>query len=267
MARISFETAMANAPENNNTNSNGVSFFSLADDGDEAIVRIMHDSTADFDILTTHNIKLNDKFRKVSCIRDPHDPVDNCPLCSSGAPIQQRFFIHMIQYSNVDGQITAKPVVWERSAGEYGTKLKTLLEEYGPLSDSVFKIRRNGKKGDMSTTYEIMYGNPNIYRADLYVKKPELFDNYNALGTVVLDKSYDEISQFVATGTFPEVAKQVTSNNTQQVPPTNTNYANTAPANNYVAPAPVAEAAPQPAQRMPWEAPSNNAPSRPTRYY
>lgn len=204
MAKVSFETVQSMANENNGS-GNGVGFFSLKNDGDEAIVRIMHDSVADFDILTCHSAKVGDKFRKINCIRNPLDSVDNCPLCAKGEKIQQRFFVHMIQYEkDAQGQIISKPVVWERSAGEYGTKLKNMIAEYGPLSDCIFKVKRNGRAGDMGTTYELMFGNPSIYRADLYPKKPELFDGYSACGTVVIDKDFSALSQFASTGRFPE---------------------------------------------------------------
>jgi len=52
MAKISFEEAQSNV----NSNSTGIGFFSLADDGDEAIVRILHDSTDSFDIVTVHEV-------------------------------------------------------------------------------------------------------------------------------------------------------------------------------------------------------------------
>lgn len=205
MARISFDTFQETSGQDNN-NGYAVKLFALKDDGDEAIVRIMHDSVEDFDIITTHPIKLGENYRKVSCIRDPREPMDKCPLCQAGHKIQQRFFIHMIQYDKdpQTGAIIATPVVWERSAREYATKLKTLIDEYGPLSQSVFKIRRNGKKGTMDTTYEILYGNPNIYRPDIYPADRGDLEGYTALGKVVMDKDYNELAQFVATGSFPQ---------------------------------------------------------------
>lgn len=276
MARISFEAALE-SENNRNSNPNSVEFFTLKNDGDEAIVRIMHDSTADFDIMSCHNVKVGDKYRKVNCIRDPREPIDNCPLCANNAPIQQRFFIHMIQYDkDAQGNVTPKGVVWERTAGEYGTKLKTLIESYGPLSDCIFKIKRNGKAGDMGTTYEIMYAPPTIYRPDLYPKVPEIFANYSACGTVVIDRPYEDIVQFVATGAFPEkpqannTTAQSAASVAQQAPPvqyrTNLDAViddtpNVPPASNSGTAAP---------NNVPWNTAPTNAPggmSRPTRYY
>lgn len=187
----------------------------------------------------------------------------------------------MIQYDkDAQGNVTPKGVVWERTAGEYGTKLKTLIESYGPLSDCIFKIKRNGKAGDMGTTYEIMYAPPAIYRPDLYPKVPEIFANYSACGTVVIDRPYEDIVQFVATGSFPE--KPQSDNNSaanaapvmNQATPTQyrTNLDDViddspiGPASNNTVPS-GANAAPN---NMPWNTNTTNAPSgmnRPTRYY
>ena len=71
------------------------------------------------------------------------------------------------------GAIVPVPVVWDRAATEYANKFKTLIEEYGPLSNLIFKIKRNGKAGDMSTTYEILMGNQTMYPIEQYPKIAE----------------------------------------------------------------------------------------------
>ena len=213
MARISFDTLQETAINNSNNNEgNNIKLFSLKNDGDVAVVRIMHDSVEDFDILTTHKVKVGDKRRNISCIRNPYDPVDACPLCKNQEKLQQRFYIHMINYvtDTQTGQVIPVPVVWDRAATEYANKFKTLIEEYGPLSDLIFKIKRNGKAGDMSTTYEILMGNQSMYPIDKY-PKIEAFNGYTALGKIVMDKNYNEICEYLATGSFP----QPNRNNTQ----------------------------------------------------
>lgn len=255
MAKLNFDSVAHVNTTNENNNNYGVGFFSLKNDGDEAIVRIMHDSVADFDLLTTHPITLGGKYRSISCIRDPREPVDNCPLCKAGTKVQSKIFIHMIQYiTNANGQIEAKPVVWERSFA-YATKLKNDIEEYGPLSNCIFKIRRNGKAGDMQTTYDMRLGNPSMYNEANYPKLPDAFKGYNALGTVVLDKNYEEISTFLTMGAFPDTTKVATNEN-----PNSTNASESYTSSNATN------------ERAPWgAAPSadNSATpmARPTRYY
>ena len=70
--------------------------FSLKNDKEEAIVRIMEDSVENFELLTTHPINVDGKFRTVSCIRTPQEPIDNCPFCKNNTKIQSKIFIKMI---------------------------------------------------------------------------------------------------------------------------------------------------------------------------
>ena len=219
MAKIDFNTAIDenNGYVNNNSNSNGggteVGFFTLRNDGDSAVVRFMYDSTDDFEILAVHNVTVGGKYRKVNCIRTPHDPLDACPLCNSGSPISLRFFIKLIQYVTdpATGVVTPKAMIWER-ATNYAKTLKTYLDNYGPLSDVICKVVRHGKAGDMSTTYEIV---PNlskaVYRDDVYVKDTNIFGDFAADGTFVMNKTAPEMSEFLATGSFPQ--KPTVSNN------------------------------------------------------
>lgn len=228
MARMNFNEYQeaASSIQANTGNQNQVGLFALKNDGDEAIVRIMHDSDATFDIVLCHNVKIGERYRKVNCVRDPREPVDKCPLCASGASIQQRMFVHMIKYDKAnDGTVIATPIVWDRSAKEYGKKLYSMIQEYGPLSDYIFKIRRNGAAGDMGTTYELMLANPNIYRNDLYPKLENAFDTYNAVGTIVIDRPAEDIAEFMTTGNFPQ-RQQSVNNEYNSVPaqPATGNY-------------------------------------------
>ena len=83
MAQVSFDVA-STMQENNTQYSNSVEFFTLANDGDEAIVRFMYDDVSQFNIMTVHSIQVGGKWRKVNCIREPQESTDICPLCASG---------------------------------------------------------------------------------------------------------------------------------------------------------------------------------------
>lgn len=209
MAKINFEQINSGNDGGNFT----VGFFSLKNDGDEAVVRIMHDDISSFDLVTTHPIQIGNKYRRVNCIRDPRDPMDNCPLCKSGAKVQQRFYIHLIQYvKDEKGNIIPQAKIWERSAS-YAVTIKNLIDEYGPLSDCIFKIRRNGEAGSMNTTYSILFGNPQVYRPEFYPKDNSLFEGYSVVGSAVMDKNFDEIAEFIATGEFPQRNNDENTNN------------------------------------------------------
>lgn len=295
MAQVSFDVASTMQNENSQFN-NDVEFFTLVNDGDEAIVRFLHDSTASFNIMTVHTVQVGGKWRKVNCIRQPQEPTDVCPLCASGNNISNRFFIHMLVYKkNEQGQMVAKPAVWERSFS-YATKLKSLLDEYGPLTNELFKIKRNGAKGSMDTTYDILYCSPKVYDGAQYPLVDNAFGNWTELGTIVMNKDAMAMNTFLATGSFPEVQQTNAQNNAapaaqpQYVPkseaapayaqpaaptPTYTAPAQAAPA--YVAPtaapaaAPVAPQATTPIDTPPWMNPASTAPASPgtppSRYY
>lgn len=303
MAKVNFNNVDEIEAQNQGNGAPGsdVGFFTLRNDNDEAVVRFMCDSTDDFEILTVHDVQIGTKYRKVNCIRDPREPLDNCPLCKSGARINNRFFIKMIQYDKVTDpstgvvRVVPKAMMWERSTA-YAKTLKSYLDNYGPLSDIICKIIRHGKAGDMQTTYEIV---PNlskaVYKDEIYVKDTNLFGDFEAFGTVVMDRTADEMNYFLASGEFPARQRQEAPAQPAAAP-----VAPAAPAAQYAAPAaagyaapqyappaapqysaPPAEAQPQyaaaptyappaaaPAQRMPWDAASAPAAGfeRPRRY-
>lgn len=215
MAQIRFEdieTTTQKTPFTSNKFGNGTSvgFFSLKNDGDEALVRIMHSSPQDFDILTTHPITLEGKHRRVNCVREATDPLENCPLCSSGAKTEQKIYIHLLQYSkDAQGNVVVEPKVWERPI-DYAYMLRDMTKEYGPLTNSLFKIKRRGVAGSRDTKYDFNYAIPTVYPNEAYPNKAELFEGYHALGRAVLSRNADELSSFLATGSFPQKAKPQT---------------------------------------------------------
>lgn len=216
MARMTFDDANAFADSTNS--SGGVEYLVLKNDGDEAVVRFMIDSVADFDIHTVHDVKVDNKYRVVECLRDPREPLDNCPLCKANVKIGQKFYIPLIQYSvGPDGKVTPTAKIWERGL-TYAKTLKTYLDNYGPLSDIICKIVRHGKAGDMQTTYEIVPNlSPSIYRPDVYVKAPNLFEGFNVLGRMVMDKTANDMNVYLTTGSFP--AQPAVVNNGEGVTP------------------------------------------------
>lgn len=224
MPKISFNEAIAS--EGTGRNNNNVQFFSLKNDGDSAIVRIMYDSVDDFEIYPTHGITVNGKFRKVACLRGPHDDIDKCPLCASNAAIGNSFYIRMLKYTNDEtGKLNIEPVIWERTVS-YAKRLAALINDYGKLSDYIFKITRRGAAGSQSTTYDINLANPSVYTNAAFPKDNDVFSSYKVLGAALMNKDASEMNTFITTGSFP--MKQQENNNTQ-VPAVNqqANYSTT----------------------------------------
>lgn len=223
MAKLNFDqlTTVLNR-DDSERGDRQVSFFSIGD-GEEAIVRFPYSSTNDFDVISTHKIKVGDKERRISCLRDtPSESIDNCPLCAHGrtfqgtfaqvdsSKVESRFFVKLINYVKDDsGNIVPVACTWERPLG-FARELVTLMQEYGPLSECIFKIKRTGKKLD--TKYTIMFGSPAVYPEERYPKNFESFNNYNILGGLVLNKNYNEVATYLETGSFPQTATQEASN-------------------------------------------------------
>lgn len=202
MAKISFDTYSENVSVGFDNQSSNVGYFNLKNDGDQAIVRFLHDSTDDFDIITTHPIEIDGKYRRVNCLRTPNDSMDKCPMCSSGQKIQNRIYIRLIHYvKDENGNVVPKPEIWERSMA-YAATLKNMIDEYGPLSDCIFKVKRRGAPRQMDTKYDIMFGNPKVYPEELYPKCLDAFKGFEVLGRMCLNKSFDELSNFVKFGKF-----------------------------------------------------------------
>ena len=227
------EAKQAQRQDYSQERKNYVSYFSLKDDGDEAIVRIVNDPE-EFEVYTVHPVTVNGKFRKVNCINDINEGVHSCPLCEAGVQLQNRFYIKLIEYTRDEaGNIVPEAKIWERPTS-YIQRLVNLYTEYGSLKDNVFKIKRNGAKGDMKTDYVFMFANPSIYNEQLYVKDFSAFDDYSPLGTAILNRNIDEMKDILVEmngghigETFtPQVAQpQIASINPQQynVPPMNVN--------------------------------------------
>ena len=192
-------------------NGKYVGYFSLKNDKDEAIVRIMHDTPDDFDFVPVHPATIAGKFANVGCLRGPNDPLDMCPMCEAGNRFSLRMYIHLIQYTTDEqGQVVAQAKVWDRSSS-YARTLVNFMNEYGPLSDMLFKIKRNGKAGSTDTTYDIMPASTKIYTEDRYVKDTSLFEDYTALGNAVKVKTFEEMMQVAAENPAQAPAQQTTS--------------------------------------------------------
>lgn len=208
MAQVTFDVANEMESARQQSSGNSFDFFTLRNDGDEAIVRFRYQNTSQFKIFTVHDVELvnngRKSRRKVSCLREPRDQIDMCPLCKAGVNSRNTFLIEMIQYITdpQTGTVTLKPVVWERSMS-YANRLKSLIDEYGPLDDCIFKIKRCGAAGSMDTTYEIFYSNPKMYPDNVFVKDFSAFESVNFLGSLIMSKNYDEMTTYLTTGAFP----------------------------------------------------------------
>jgi hypothetical protein len=103
------------------------------------------------------------------------------------------------------GYTPPTPVIWERPAG-FSRELANKLMVAGDLKNVLVLITRNGKAGDMQTTYSV-----DVLPAAHPVFKPEMipadcsaFNNFNIAKHSYWEKSAEEINTFLTTGQFPE---------------------------------------------------------------
>lgn len=161
-------------------------WFQLKDDGDTAVVRFLDKGEVgieangepkyDFDIHEVHKMDVDGsgKDRTVLC------KGEQCELCKAGNKPSLRMFLQMVNLDETDKEKQLQ--LWERGVND----IKTILGfcgEYGALNDRNFKIKRNGAKGNLKTTYQ-------YFPQD---KSPmELPEKQELVGTLILDLTREE---------------------------------------------------------------------------
>jgi len=186
-------------------------FFNLEDDGARAIIRFYHVNGDDIQKLPVHSVFVGERKMKVACLRMPDEPEDNCPLCEAGELVSPKMFIKILVYSpDKSGMYTLKPElqIWERGKS-FRKQLQSLINRYAankPLMNTVFEIERCGKKGDNKTTYQI-YKADELGPDECLLPDPDEIEDFDALGTIVKDKTFDEMQEYLETGEFPKKEK------------------------------------------------------------
>lgn len=167
----------------------GGGFFSLKNDKDVARVRFLYSGVDDVEGFSVHQVEVDGKKRYVNCLRDYGEPVDSCPFCAAKMFTTVKYFIPLY---NIDAD---QIQVWERGK-KFGSKITSICSRYPNVVSHVFEIERNGKAGDQQTTYEIFETgeDKNVTLDDFEVSNP--------LGTVVMDKTADEMREYLERGSF-----------------------------------------------------------------
>lgn len=131
-----------------------IGWFSLKDDGDEKIVRILaegitDEGKVDLPIYELHKVETLGRFgRNVLC------KGEECSLCRTGHRKQLRMLLPLY----VEGD-ESEIQIWDRGIVDI-KKLLSMHQEYGKLNKRDFKIKRNGARGSTNTTYEYFPRDP-----------------------------------------------------------------------------------------------------------
>lgn len=205
MAQMTYEEySKKNEQVSSSSTSNPfkVTYFSLKDDGDTAIVRFNLKDSNDIVVHSQHTLKIDNKWKKIECLRTSSDSKEVCPLCESGNKQQFKIYLELLVYENENGKIVKTSRIWETSVS-FRRTLNSYLMDYGDLRKVIFKLTRNGKKGDMKTTYSLIPANPQIYTDENYIPDFSDFDTFDIHKGVLLNKSKEELEYLVANGSFP----------------------------------------------------------------
>jgi len=206
MANVSYEDykkqqAARQASGNNQGERKPVHFMNewLAKDGDQVVVRFPYTSKSDITFETVHNVIgvfPGDKFGKsVRCTGD-----DKCPLCNStDEAVKKRklkFYAKFVVYNPTADGAELCATIWERPSGFADIDLTNLMNEYGDLSNYLFKIIKTGKGTE--TRYNIMPVNMQspVYSKPIYSQKDfSCLEGIDA--TRILSKSIDQYNAIV----------------------------------------------------------------------
>jgi len=199
-----------------------IGYFKLKDDGDIAIARLNLSSTDDFMFASVHTLKVGaNKWMKVSCLNPLGVNGGSCGLCAAHAAnpngviskaAKKLFVPMMVSYrdaSSATGYSTPIPVIWDRPAS-FSRELANKLMIAGDLRNTLVLITRNGKAGDMQTTYsvDILPETHPVFKPDMIPADFSAFTNFNIARHSYWEKTADEINVYLSTGQFSE-ANQV----------------------------------------------------------
>lgn len=196
-----------------------VGFFKLKDDGDIAIARVNISCNEDMDFASVHTIGSNGRWMKVSCLNPLGSYGGDCALCAAHAAnprgaisksAKKLFIQMMVSYrdpASATGYTPPAPVIWDRPAA-FSRELANKLMIAGDLRNTLVLITRNGKAGDMQTTYsmDILPADHPVFKPDMIPADFSAFNNFNIARHSYWEKSADEINTYLTTGQFPERA-------------------------------------------------------------
>ena len=194
MPRFSFEDADKYGSSGSKTN-----FFSLKDDGDKAYVHLLGDDMNDFPGYAVHRVPVGDGYRYVNCLREAGAPVTDCPFCAEGKHNPEVSKVHAKVFIPLYDCDTDEVKVWERGKQFFG-ELASFCSHNPEASKVVTEVERRGRKGDTNTSYRLYATKEN----DNFSMENVADDIPKILGDIILDKTAEEMEQYLRTGKFED---------------------------------------------------------------
>ena len=190
--------------------SNSGAYFQLKDDGDRANVRFLYEGPETIQPYVVHEVETGEydekgkpKTRYVNCLRNYNDPIDVCPLCAKGYKQVPKLFLKLYNEDVNECQI------WERGK-TFASRMSNLAAHFNPLVNEIVEISRLGKKGDTQTRYEFLpIENSPVNIEDYECAEP--------LGTIILDKTAEELEEYLNVGSFTSDSVDVAQQRSNEV--------------------------------------------------
>lgn len=182
----------------------GFGFFKIGEDGETKNIRLLYNTIDDIPADIVHRVSVDGKSRWVNCLRDKaDDPVHICPLCAAGNARQRRVFLRVFEITKFDKKtgtdIEGDVKYWDRG-NSIISDLESLSKRYSPLVEHIFEVERKGKRGDMSTSYKFYETFDDEKSLEDYPPEEDI------LGTIILNKTAEEMDEFIETGEFPKAS-------------------------------------------------------------
>lgn len=203
MAKISMadvEKAAGNesGSASNSGNYQKVKWLSLKNDKESRKVKFLYKNVQDIEVYKTHKVRLpNLKFDiRVDCLGD------DCPFCKASQPEVNK--THCEGYLQIFDPEEKAVKLWV--VNWFALKRISNILKYAPegseLVNANYMIVRNGAPGYNRTTYDcINVGKDEVTLDEL---NKQNFNPYKILGSVVQQKSVEDMQYFLEHGDFPK---------------------------------------------------------------
>lgn len=179
--------------------------FTLQDDGDSEVIRILCDSWGEVPVYLAHSVRYQGLYKYWDCGRSTtKSPESDCPMCMHEGASKRKYFIPIYNYTQGRFQY------WFRGPAFLRTFTK-LADELYPLSDVILEVERVGTRGSSDTRYEFTditdrYINSHTGDEDInYTFNDfDLGDPDSEEAGIFIKKDIDEIEFYIENGVFED---------------------------------------------------------------
>ena len=174
-------------------------YLTLKNHGDTARGRILCNNAADIECYVVHRVKVGQDGweREVNCLFDKGGTVDDCPFCKAGIKRAAKIYIPFYDEDTNEIKIFERP-------NSYYSKISGYCSRYSPIVNYAVDIVRNGEANYTKTDYDIFPDKADGTIIEDILEDCGVDELPQILGTYVLDKTADEMQEYLDNGDFPQ---------------------------------------------------------------